>query len=68
VQARDMIVEMKHPTLAPSRSSASQSSSRHARHRPHARPVRGEHTEASLRELGMNAADMKALREKKIVG
>ena len=32
-----------------------------------AAPHAGEHTDAVLRELGLTAADVKALREKKIV-
>jgi alpha-methylacyl-CoA racemase len=68
VQARDMVVEIKHPTLGtikefgiPIKLSATPGSVRTAA--PHA----GEHTEAVLRELGLSTADVKALREKKIV-
>jgi crotonobetainyl-CoA:carnitine CoA-transferase CaiB-like acyl-CoA transferase len=69
VQARDMVVEVKHPTFGtikefgiPIKLSGTPGTVRTAA--PHA----GEHTEAVLRELGMSAADIKALREKKIVG
>ena len=69
VQARDMVVEVKHPTLGtikefgiPIKLSGTPGSVRTAA--PHA----GEHTEAVLRELGMSAADITTLREKKIVG
>ena len=68
VQARDMVVEVKHPTLGtikefgiPIKLSGTPGSVRTAA--PHA----GEHTEAVLRELGMSAADITALKEKKIV-
>jgi len=68
VQARDMVVEVKHPTYGtikefgiPIKLSGTPGSVRTAA--PHA----GEHTEAVLRELGMSAADITALREKKIV-
>jgi crotonobetainyl-CoA:carnitine CoA-transferase CaiB-like acyl-CoA transferase len=33
-----------------------------------AAPHAGEHTEAVLRELGLSAADVQTLRDKKIVG
>src|SRR2546425_2414423 len=69
VPARDMIVEMKHPTLGtikelgiPIKLSGTPGTVRTPA------PYAGEHTEAILRELGMSAADMQALREKKIVG
>jgi alpha-methylacyl-CoA racemase len=69
VQARDMIVEMKHPTLGtikefgiPIKLSGTPGSARTPA------PYAGEHTEAVLRELGMSAADVQALRERKIVG
>ncbi len=69
VQARDMIVEMKHPTLGtikefgiPIKLSGTPGTVRTPA------PYAGEHTEAVLREMGMSAADIKALRGKKIVG
>src|SRR3989441_418429 len=69
VPARDMIVEMKHSTLGtikefgiPIKLSGTPGTVRTPA------PYAGEHTEAILRELGMSAADMQALREKKIVG
>src|SRR6266404_3624306 len=68
VQARDMIVEMKHPTLGtikefgiPIKLSGPPGTARTPA------PYAGEHTEAVLRELGMSAAEVKALREKKVV-
>src|SRR5215813_420155 len=68
VQARDMVVEVKHPTLGtikefgiPIKLSGTPGTVRTAA--PHA----GEHTEAVLRELGLSTADVAALREKKIV-
>jgi len=68
VQARDMVVEVKHPTLGtikefgiPIKLSGTPGSVRTAAPHP------GEHTDAVLRELGLSAADVKALREKKIV-
>src|SRR2546422_3107450 len=68
VQARDMIVEMKHPTLGtikefgiPIKLSGTPGTVRTPA------PYAGEHTEAVLRELGMSAADITALRDKKIV-
>ncbi len=68
VQARDMVVEVKHPTYGtikefgiPIKLSATPGTVRTAA--PHA----GEHTEAVLRELGLSAAEALALREKKIV-
>jgi alpha-methylacyl-CoA racemase len=68
VQARDMVVEVKHPTYGtikefgiPIKLSGTPGSVRTAA--PHA----GEHTEAVLRELGLSAAEVTALREKKIV-
>jgi crotonobetainyl-CoA:carnitine CoA-transferase CaiB-like acyl-CoA transferase len=69
VQARDMVVEVKHPTLGtikefgiPIKLSGTPGTVRTAA--PHA----GEHTDAVLRELGLSATDVKALRDKKIVG
>jgi alpha-methylacyl-CoA racemase len=68
VQARDMVVEVKHPTLGaikefgiPIKLSGTPGSVRTAA------PYAGEHTEAVLRELGLSASEMTALREKKIV-
>ncbi|HEX9545986.1 MAG TPA: CoA transferase, partial [Acidimicrobiales bacterium] len=63
------VVEVKHPTLGtikefgiPIKLSATPGTVRTAA--PHA----GEHTEAVLRELGLSAADIKALRDNKVVG
>jgi alpha-methylacyl-CoA racemase len=68
VQARDMVVEVKHPTLGaikefgiPIKLSGTPGSVRTAA------PYAGEHTEAVLRELGLSASEMTTLREKKIV-
>jgi crotonobetainyl-CoA:carnitine CoA-transferase CaiB-like acyl-CoA transferase len=68
VQARDMVVEVKHPTLGaikefgiPIKLSGTPGSVRTAA------PYAGEHTEAVLREIGLSASEMTALREKKIV-
>ena len=68
VQARDMIVEVKHPTHGtvkefgiPIKLSATPGTVRAAA------PATGEHTDQVLRELGMSAGDITALREKKIV-
>jgi alpha-methylacyl-CoA racemase len=68
IQARDMVVEVKHPTLGaikefgiPIKLSGTPGSVRTAA------PYAGEHTEAVLRELGLSASEMTALREKKIV-
>ncbi|HLF49806.1 MAG TPA: CaiB/BaiF CoA-transferase family protein [Methylomirabilota bacterium] len=68
VQARDMIVEVKHPTHGtvkefgiPIKLSATPRTVRTAA------PATGEHTDQVLRELGMSAGDITALREKKIV-
>ena len=68
IQARDMIVEMRHPVHGvvkqfgqPIKLSATPGTMRLAA--PHA----GEHTDQVLGELGMPAADIKALRDKKIV-
>ena len=68
VQARDMIVEVKHPTHGtvkefgiPIKLSATPGTVRTAA------PATGEHTDQVLRELGMSAGDITALREKKIV-
>ena len=69
VQARDMVVEVKHPTLGtikefgiPIKLSGTPGTVRTAA------PFVGEHTDAVLRELGLAAADVKALREKKVIG
>jgi crotonobetainyl-CoA:carnitine CoA-transferase CaiB-like acyl-CoA transferase len=69
VQARDMVVEVKHPTLGtikefgiPIKLSGTPGTVRTAA------PFVGEHTDAVLREFGLAATDVKALREKKIVG
>jgi len=68
VQARDMIVEVKHPTHGtvkefgiPIKLSATPGTVRTAA------PATGEHTDQVLRELGISAGDITALREKKIV-
>jgi crotonobetainyl-CoA:carnitine CoA-transferase CaiB-like acyl-CoA transferase len=68
VQARDMIVEVKHPAHGtikefgiPIKLSATPGAVRAAA--PHA----GEHTDQVLRELGLAAGEIQALREKKIV-
>jgi crotonobetainyl-CoA:carnitine CoA-transferase CaiB-like acyl-CoA transferase len=68
VQARDMIVEMRHPVHGtvkqfgqPIKLSDTPGTMRSAA------PFSGEHTDQVLGELGMAAADIKALRDKKIV-
>jgi crotonobetainyl-CoA:carnitine CoA-transferase CaiB-like acyl-CoA transferase len=68
VQARDMIVEVKHPSHGPVREfgipiklSATPGAVRAAA------PHTGEHTDQVLRELGLSAGEIAALREKKIV-
>jgi crotonobetainyl-CoA:carnitine CoA-transferase CaiB-like acyl-CoA transferase len=68
VQARDMIVEVKHPAHGaikefgiPIKLSATPGAVRAAA--PHA----GEHTDQVLRELGLGAGEIQALREKKII-
>ena len=68
VQARDMIVEMRHPVHGtvkqfgqPIKLSDTPGTIRSAA--PHS----GEHTDQVLGELGMAPADIKALRDKKIV-
>jgi crotonobetainyl-CoA:carnitine CoA-transferase CaiB-like acyl-CoA transferase len=68
VQARDMIVEMRHPVHGtvkqfgqPIKLSATPGTIRSAA--PHS----GEHTDQVLGELGIAAADIKTLRDKKIV-
>jgi crotonobetainyl-CoA:carnitine CoA-transferase CaiB-like acyl-CoA transferase len=68
VQARDMIVEMRHPVHGtvkqfgqPIKLSDTPGTIRSAA------PFSGEHTDQVLGELGMAAADIKALRDKKIV-
>jgi crotonobetainyl-CoA:carnitine CoA-transferase CaiB-like acyl-CoA transferase len=68
IQARDMIVEMRHPVHGtvkqfgqPIKLSATPGTMRSAA--PHS----GEHTDQVLGELGIRAADIKALRDKKIV-
>jgi len=69
VQARDMIVEMRHPVHGtvkqfgqPIKLSATPGTIRSVA------PYSGEHTDQVLGELGMAAADIKTLRDKKIVG
>jgi crotonobetainyl-CoA:carnitine CoA-transferase CaiB-like acyl-CoA transferase len=68
IQARDMIVELRHPVHGtvkqfgqPIKLSATPGTMRSAA--PHS----GEHTDQVLGELGMREADIKALRDKKIV-
>jgi formyl-CoA transferase len=68
VQARDMIVEMRHPVHGtvkqfgqPIKLSATPGTIRSAA--PHS----GEHTDQVLGELGIPAGDIKTLRDKKIV-
>ena len=68
VQARDMIVEMRHPVHGtvkqfgqPIKLSATPGTMRSAG------PYSGEHTDAVLGELGLGAADIKKLREGKVV-
>jgi crotonobetainyl-CoA:carnitine CoA-transferase CaiB-like acyl-CoA transferase len=68
VQARDMIVEMRHPVHGtvkqfgqPIKLSDTPGTMRSVA------PYSGEHTDRVLSELGLAAADIKALRDKKIV-
>jgi crotonobetainyl-CoA:carnitine CoA-transferase CaiB-like acyl-CoA transferase len=68
IQARDMIVEMRHPVHGvvkqfgqPIKLSATPGTMRSAA------PYSGEHTDQVLGELGMREADIKALRDSKIV-
>ncbi|HSE06050.1 MAG TPA: CaiB/BaiF CoA-transferase family protein [Methylomirabilota bacterium] len=68
VQARDMIVEMRHPVHGtvkqfgqPIKLSETPGTIRTVA------PYSGEHTDRVLAELGMAAADIKALRDRKIV-
>jgi CoA:oxalate CoA-transferase len=68
IQARDMIVEMRHPVHGtvkqfgqPIKLSATPGTIRTAG--PHA----GEHTDQVLGELGLPAAEIRSLREKKVV-
>ena len=68
VHARDMIVDVEHPTYGkirqfgvPIKLSDTPGSVRHAA------PVPGEHGEAVLRELGMSDAEIRSLRDKKVV-
>jgi crotonobetainyl-CoA:carnitine CoA-transferase CaiB-like acyl-CoA transferase len=68
VLARDMVVEMRHPVHGtvkqfgqPIKLSETPGTMRSAA------PYSGEHTDRVLAELGMGAAEIKALRDKKIV-
>jgi crotonobetainyl-CoA:carnitine CoA-transferase CaiB-like acyl-CoA transferase len=68
VQARDMIVEMQHPVHGtvkqfgqPIKLSDTPGTMRTAA------PYSGEHTDQVLGELGLPAAEIRSLREKKIV-
>ena len=68
VQARDMIVEMRHPVHGtvkqfgqPIKLSDTPGTMRTAA------PYSGEHTDEVLGELGLPAAEIRSLREKKIV-
>jgi crotonobetainyl-CoA:carnitine CoA-transferase CaiB-like acyl-CoA transferase len=68
VQARDMIVEMRHPVHGivkqfgqPIKLSATPGTIRTVA------PYSGEHTDQVLGELGMRESDIKGLRDKKVV-
>lgn len=68
VQARDMVVEMRHPVHGtvtqfgqPIKLSATPGTIRTVA------PYSGEHTDQVLGELGVSAADIRSLREKKVV-
>ena len=68
VNAREMVVDVPHPTYGPVRQfgvpiklSETPGAARVAA------PRSGEHTDAVLRELGMTDAEVRALREKKVV-
>jgi crotonobetainyl-CoA:carnitine CoA-transferase CaiB-like acyl-CoA transferase len=68
VQARDMVVEMRHPVHGtvtqfgqPIKLSATPGTIRTVA------PYSGEHTDQVLAELGVSAADIRSLREKKVV-
>ena len=68
VQAREMIVDVKHPVYGkvrqfgvPIKLSETPGTARRAA------PATGEHTDAVLRELGMSAEEVRTLREKRVV-
>jgi len=68
VQARDMIVDLEHPVYGkvrqfgvPIKLSETPGTARHPA------PASGEHTDAVLRGLGMGDAEIRALRDKKVV-
>jgi crotonobetainyl-CoA:carnitine CoA-transferase CaiB-like acyl-CoA transferase len=68
VHARDMIVDVEHPTYGkirqfgvPIKLSDTPGTVRHAA------PAPGEHTDTVLRELGMSDADIRTLRDKRVV-
>jgi formyl-CoA transferase len=68
VQARDMVVEMRHPVHGkvtqfgqPIKLSATPAAIRTVA------PYSGEHTDQVLGELGVSAAEIRSLREKKVV-
>jgi crotonobetainyl-CoA:carnitine CoA-transferase CaiB-like acyl-CoA transferase len=68
VRARDMIVELEHPVHGkvkqfglPIKLSETPGEARTAA------PHTGEHTDAVLRELGMSAAEVQALRDRKVI-
>jgi crotonobetainyl-CoA:carnitine CoA-transferase CaiB-like acyl-CoA transferase len=68
VLSRDMIVEMHHPQHGPVKQFGQpiKLSDTPAAMRT-AAPASGEHTDEVLRELGLTTADIKAMREKRIV-
>src|SRR5262245_51173662 len=68
VKARDMIVELHHPQHGAVKQFGQpiKLSDTPARLRT-AAPATGEHTDDVLREMGLGEADIKALREKKVV-
>jgi len=68
VQARDMVVEVRHPTHGivtefgvPIKLSDTPGTVRHAA------PATGEHTDEVLRGLGLGAAEIAALRASRVV-
>jgi alpha-methylacyl-CoA racemase len=69
VQARDMVVDVPHPVYGsirqfgvPIKLSDTPGRARHAA------PGTGEHTDVVLQELGLSKDDVRALRDKKVVG
>jgi formyl-CoA transferase len=69
VRARDMVVDVEHPTLGRIRSLGSPIKMSATPPDVHARaPLLGEHTDLVLGELGLSAAEISALRAAGVVG